>query len=346
MSTIDPGKLLQPLSAESPCGENVEYDPEFAALERAAQWTPEVEMGAFRKPAEPPSWTDVFDKALALFDRTKDLRVAVHLLNAGCRLGGLPAFASGVALLKGLLNDYWESVHPQLDETDNDDPTLRMNSLLPLNARDGVIDALSGCTLVRSRLIGKVALRDARIASGELPAPSEGEVLERAHIDAAFLDADIEELQANAAAAAQALEDLKAIESHLAARVHPTQVPDLNVLTADLTAVRKLLSEALARRGEGGDAAEAPGGAAGNGAAPTQPGRTFAVGDIKSREDAVRALDKICEYFQRNEPSSPVPLLLRRAQRLVAKDFMEILRDLTPEGVTQAKLIGGLDQDE
>jgi type VI secretion system protein ImpA len=41
-----------------------------------------------------------------------------------------------------------------------------------------------------------------------------------------------------------------------------------------------------------------------------------------------------------------VPLLLRRAKGLVAKDFMEILNDLTPDGVSQAKLIGGLAKDD
>jgi len=348
MPSIDIGKLLTPLSADSPCGDDLEYEAEFIAMERAAQWTPEVEMGSFRKPAEPPNWRDLFDRASTLFERTKDLRAAVHLINAGCRLEGLQTFAAGIRLLKGLLVDYWDGVHPRLDESDGNDPTLRMNSLLPLNARDGVVEALLNCPLVRSRLIGKVTLRDVRIAAGQLPPPKEGEVLERAHIDAAFDDADLEELGAQAKAAGQALDDLKAISSHIAERVQPTDMPDLNVLVADLTEIHKLLSAQLARRGADGEGvAEAHEAAAGgNGAAARQPGRTFAVGDITSREDAVKALDKVCEYFQRNEPSSPVPLLLRRAQRLVAKDFMEILRDLTPDGVSQAKLIGGLDQDD
>ena len=46
-------------------------------------------------------------------------------------------------------------------------------------------------------------------------------------------------------------------------------------------------------------------------------------------------------YYERHEPSSPVPLLLKRAKRLVAKDFMEILRDLAPDGVDQAERISG-----
>jgi type VI secretion system protein ImpA len=70
------------------------------------------------------------------------------------------------------------------------------------------------------------------------------------------------------------------------------------------------------------------------------------VGEIRSRDDAVRAIDHISEYFRKNEPSSPVPLLLQRAKRLVAKDFMEILRDLTPDGVSQAEAIGGVRNED
>jgi type VI secretion system protein ImpA len=69
-------------------------------------------------------------------------------------------------------------------------------------------------------------------------------------------------------------------------------------------------------------------------------------GRITSRDDVVRVLDKVCEYYERNEPSSPVPVLLRRARRLVPKDFMEILRDLVPDGVAQAENIRGADSDD
>ena len=56
-------------------------------------------------------------------------------------------------------------------------------------------------------------------------------------------------------------------------------------------------------------------------------------------------IDKICEYFDRYEPSSPAPLLLKRAKRLATKDFMAILLDLTPGGVEQANLIFGTQDD-
>jgi type VI secretion system protein ImpA len=56
----------------------------------------------------------------------------------------------------------------------------------------------------------------------------------------------------------------------------------------------------------------------------------------------IRALDKICDYYKRYEPSSPVPLFLNRAKRLASKSFLEILRDLTPDALNQALAIGGI----
>lgn len=339
---IDLTTLLTPVSENGPCGPNLEYDPSFGELERAAQGTPEREMGGSIIPAVAPDWDEVYERAVELLGRTKDLRVAVPLLHAALRREGLPAFAAGLALIHRLLGDYWDSLHPELDKDDNDDPTLRLNSLLPLNDRAQVVASLARCPLVRSRAMGVVTLRGVRIAAGEAtPADEDGpEPLGQAQIEAAFLDADLEELEANAAAARQAVEALKELNSLLAERAG-FAAPDLGALGAELKSIDAVLGEHLRRRkGDGAGTADGqPGNAGGAQAA-------VAAGDIRNRDDVLRLLDRICDYFDRNEPSSPVPLLLRRAQRLVAKDFMEILRDLTPDGVAQAQLIGGLDKED
>ncbi len=45
MSAIDIEQLLQPISADAPCGDDLEYDPAFGELERAAQGKPERVLG-------------------------------------------------------------------------------------------------------------------------------------------------------------------------------------------------------------------------------------------------------------------------------------------------------------
>jgi type VI secretion system protein ImpA len=65
-------------------------------------------------------------------------------------------------------------------------------------------------------------------------------------------------------------------------------------------------------------------------------------GAIRSREDASRALDAVAEYFRTTEPSSPLPLLLERARRLIACDFLQVLAELVPDAVSDAKRVGGI----
>jgi type VI secretion system protein ImpA len=49
----------------------------------------------------------------------------------------------------------------------------------------------------------------------------------------------------------------------------------------------------------------------------------------------------LCDYYRSVEPSSPIPLLLRRAQRLVDKDFMQIISQLTPDAIASLRIIIG-----
>ena len=80
--------------------------------------------------------------------------------------------------------------------------------------------------------------------------------------------------------------------------------------------------------------------------AESSPSTPAVSGEIASREDVVRVIDRVCAYYERCEPSSPVPLLLRRARRLVSMSFFEVLRDLTPDGVPRAEMICGAEQSE
>ena len=63
---------------------------------------------------------------------------------------------------------------------------------------------------------------------------------------------------------------------------------------------------------------------------------------LRSRDDAVRALDAVAEFFRKNEPSSPVPIVVERAKRLISKTFLEVLADMAPDGLDEARRIGGI----
>ncbi len=64
-------------------------------------------------------------------------------------------------------------------------------------------------------------------------------------------------------------------------------------------------------------------------------------GEIRTREDAVRMLDRVCSYLERQEPSNPAPLFIRRAQRLMTKSFLEIVKDLMPDSLSNLEKLAG-----
>jgi type VI secretion system protein ImpA len=337
LSVLDVDELVAPVSDEAPCGENLEYEPEFGELERNAQGQDEHVMGDEVVEAVEPDWKAVLSEATELLGRSKDLRIAVLLTRAALNLHGPAGLADGTAVMRRLLEAYWDTVHPQLDEEDDNDPTFRVNSVMPLSDSTGILRDMRNMILVKSRAVGQFSLRDIRVASGELQ-PHEGQdsIPDTALIAAAFMDCDVDELQADAECINQAVENVGKMEAIFAENVGAANSPDMSGLVEELKALQVVFAENLAARGIGVEIPEeAAGDGSGGVAAPIS-------GEVNTREDAIRMIDKICSYYERNEPSSPVPLLLQRAKRLVSKDFMDVIRDLTPDGVTQAESIAGI----
>jgi type VI secretion system protein ImpA len=338
---------LGQLAEDSPCGEDLEYDPEFGELERACQGRAEQQYGDTIIPAEGPDWRDVKQRALQLLERTKDLRVAVTLSQALLATDGLPAFGEALALIRGYVERYWDDFHPRLDPDDNNDPTMRVNTLVSLCDAESSLRSIERAPLVSSPQLGRFGLFEQAIAEGEIPAPDDMDSPpDTARIDAAFLDAPLEELQATRAALEDAIEHVQQIEKQVTERVGVAQAASLEPLLKKLREAEKILAMQLGRRGVQDEAEGEADEAAAEGAASGSAQALSIEGEVRSRQDVIRLLDKICEYYERYEPSSPLPLLLRRAQRLATMSFLDILRELTPGGVAQAESLGGLDGNQ
>lgn len=342
MSTIDVGQLLLEVSAETPCGANLEYDPAFRDLELAATGKPEQRIGDSVVAGQEPNWAEVKDRAIELLRRSKDLRIAVQLTRSLLRTNGAAGLSDGLHLIAGMLERFWDGVYPQLDPDDDNDPTFRLNALANLADLDAVVRALREMPLVHSRRLGRFSLRDIEMANGTLPPPAEGEPAgpDMGAIEAAFGEAEADELEATAGGIRGAIEALAKIQSVVSSKVGSAGSVDLSRLSTTLRSAERILSEHAAH------GAPAPGGDGAPEGAPAVARAAGLSGEIATREDVVRMLDKACDYFRRHEPSSPVPLLLQRAKRLVSKDFMEIMKDMAPGGLSEVKSIGGLDTEQ
>lgn len=315
-------------------------------MERSTVGKPEQQFGETIIPAEEPDWAAVKRQSLSLAERTKDMRVGVVLARALIQTDGFVGFADALAVLRGYVDKFWATVHPQLDPDDWNDPTLRVNTLVSLCDGETTLRMLKRAPLVRSRAMGPVSLLDWAVAQGELPAPAGVETPPTASsVDAAFQDVAVAELQATHEAVRASVADVQHIEAEVTSLVGASQAASLSPLVSVLKDAEKILAAQLARRGVSQGVADAPGtqgeAAPGPAAAAVAP-VVVADGEIRTRDDVIRALDRICQYYERNEPSSPVPMLLRRSKRLATMSFLEILRELTPDGLAQAEALGGI----
>ncbi|CAB3771656.1 type VI secretion system protein TssA [Paraburkholderia solisilvae] len=345
MTPSDLSQLLAPIDDASPAGPNLEYDPDFAELERIATPTAERSVGDSVKAAQEPDWDAVAHAAQALFARSKDLRVAMHLLAAWTRRQGLAGWCAGLAVVHGLLERYWDDVHPQLDTDDDNDPTARANALMPLGDPQSVLGYFRATPFVQSPRIGRFSLRDLRIATGGLPvaqAAADAPLITLVELEACCMDCPEAQLHATAAALATAHGHIRAIDALLSERLG-TASPDLTQLHADIGELKKFVESQAAKRFPG--FTQAPAADAGK-PAVSSPAVRADSGKIQGNDDVIRRLDEICEYYERTEPSSPVPILMRRARGLIGRSFLDLLKNVAPNGLPDLQILAGPEEEE
>lgn len=347
---LDIEGLLGVVSEDEPCGPDLSYDPAYFELRQEAAGTPDQQIGDVVHEGQEPNWREVKSKAIDLFARTKDLNVTMLLMASLVSNDGISGMADGLALLQGLLERHWDNFHPRLDPEDDNDPMERMNIVAALAAAPGADGdilrfqaRLREAPLCESKQIGRFGLRDILIAKGDLSPPSGMEnPPDMALIEGAFAETEIETLKQFGEDAKRSQALATEVDNWITEKVGASNAPSLASLHELLAQINKVLQEALVRRGYGdAPAAEAMADSGGDRA----DGGAIR-GAVQSHSDVRMLLGKICEFYQREEPSSPVPLLLRRAERLVGKSFIEIVRDLSPDALSQLKTVAGVDTFE
>lgn len=325
-------ELLQPISAEQPCGASLEDTALLASFDT-------FRIFGQSMPLDPmPEWVAIRDQAAAALKKSKDLRLLAHLSAAVLRTDGLAPFAETVVVASEWLDTYWNGVYPAVDE----DAILRRNALNCFADQMAVVDGLRRAPLLASRQFGVVNLRDIEISSG-LVQPTNGDTrADEGQIAAAFAATDFDALQQVKDDVEKTIAALQRIDAKMRLEGGTEAAPTFDPLSGQLVKIVRVLRARLAARPEAASD-ESSGHEAGESQEATQP---VQLGAIRSRQEAIRALDEVASFFRRTEPSSPIPLFLERAKRLVSKDFLEVLADIAPEALAQARAVGGLRPEE
>ncbi|MDR5795213.1 type VI secretion system protein TssA [Caballeronia sp. LZ008] len=335
---IDIEPLLAPTETTPPAGIDLEYDAAFLEFEALARGMPQRQFDVL---VEPPPWNDVLEQGDALLARSKDVRVAIAWTRAAAHVHGLAGFHAGLRLLTGLVERYWDGLFPPLDHDDDNDAVLRINALAPLAdaytpfaEAETLLHDLRECEVCRVHG-ERLAVRDILVAQGRL-APEEGaNAATPARVEGMLADAVAQdaELLANGLDLPRAVQTLCAC---LTEKLGAERAPSMTALTI---ATRHVAAQFRAFAST--DAPEASADITTMKEAPTLRRAIARPGEIATRDDALAALDAVCAFLERTEPTNPAPLLIRRARGLMGKDFLAVMQDLAPDSLAQIHLIAG-----
>ncbi|MEI2266094.1 type VI secretion system protein TssA [Erwinia sp. CGal63] len=327
--------LLAPIGNDQPCGENLEYDADYMAMEQASAGKAEQQFGDTIIPAEPADWNKVEKLASSLLTRTKDLRVMLALTQAWTQLRGLSGYADGLQLIKQSLLLYWEPLWPVLTDDGDYDPFYRINALAALSDKSALTTALRQAPLLRNAS-DVLSLRDAcALLDG-----SKSECEEFPGGRARLMDELARGEQPGIVAILSISERLQTIRETLSEHLGESGVPEMEQLlkmvntvaqACEITDLSTLMPESRSEETESAPVAQ-----------PLRATHTdWRSVQPESRADAQLMLEKVKQYFVQHEPSHPAPLMIDRVQRMIEMDFMSIIRDLAPDGVHQLENIFG-----
>ena len=322
-------RLAEPIAPEAPCGESLEDTPTLAAFDAYRLF------GQLTARDNDVDWRDVRSASLAALARSKDFRVLAHLAAATAHGESLSEALQVFPLIQQWLESYWDEVYPRIDS----DAIMRKNALGDFADRVAVIDGLRRLPLVVHPQLGSFSLRDIDIVTGAQANPDpDNQPRSQNELEAALKNSDARPLAHISSLAAKARASLEASQEIMRVRGgNSSATPQLEALLAQLTRIQQIIGPRLAESAESEYQTSETGSDASSGSA-----QTVAVGAIKTRQDAIRALDAVASYFRCNEPSSPVPLIVERAKRMVTMDFLEVLADLAPDALEQARKAAGV----
>ena len=377
---IDIALWLNPLNGENPSGEDLRNEQAFHELERLTEPQLKLVHDGTGKPSSqstPVDWAAVLEKADELRSRGRDLRLLVIVARALANEEGLAGLAQGLTLISRTFDQHWDTMHPTLraNAAPRDAALRRINALLDLqNGQEGLlanlretiffsprqVGPISGRDLEKSALDERVMLQEA--ASGLNAAEkaalvgAHNQLLNRVRSGCAAqtdqADDVMSSLLADARSAITALDEVDAALNKRIEGNGPV-IPELKRF------LQRLLTT-LERNSPAGPVAngavkptpppEEPVSPARNGhgaetmasvASLVEPG--VGLPDrISPRDDVVKCLDLVVAFYDRTEPSSPIPHLARRVRRMVHMDFVELMEDLAPSGLKEFRLLAGV----
>ena len=335
---IDLEALLQPISEENPSGENLQYSGLYDEIREARRADLDLAQGQWQRELKTADYRKVLDLAIpALTTQTKDLQITAWLSEALTKQHGFVGLRDSLQLMSGLQQNFWETCFPEVDEGDQEG---RANAIEWMDKQ--AADAAMGVALTGGAALSYTAWEESKRfdipenidtldtadqekytqlrTQAEQERRTTGDIWRKAKSQTrrAFYETLSLTLE-------ECWESFQTLDRTIEEKFDRNQAPGMNNLKKALddirTGVKRLLEEKRREEPDPSDLAEGAGGAdgaegaGGNGAAYAAGGGAgfSSGGAVRSRQEALRRLSEVAEFFRQTEPHSPVSYLVQRA---------------------------------
>ncbi|HKS41833.1 MAG TPA: type VI secretion system protein TssA, partial [Blastocatellia bacterium] len=338
-------------SDENPAGENLQYSGVHDEIREARRADDDLEQGDWKRDLKIADWRQVFTLSTeALTDKTKDLQICAWLAEALVKLHGLSGLRDSLKIMRGLHEQFWDTIYPEIDEGDLD---ARANALAFMDRQTAIaikdvqvtstgnganfsytqyedskqFDIPEDLSALSSEQIERIDAMKAQIAEERRLTTDDWAKAKKATRRAFF-----EELYALLDECWAEYQSLDQVMDEKFGR----QTPGLGDLRKTLDVIRSLIgnivkekhiSEPYPDELEQNISSESDGDESGAGYNTTGTN-----GSIRARQDAFRRLSEVADYFRVTEPHSPVAYLVERAIRWGQMPLESWLEDVIKDG--------------
>jgi type VI secretion system protein ImpA len=321
-------KLLAPLSDDAPTGVDLRATSEDATFASIEELRRELDPALDDGGGKDPHWPGVVRACeSALTTKSKDLQLAAWLTEGLTRTEGLPGLHHGLRLVHGLIEKYWDRLHPGLDEGQVVLP-VRARPLSWLSSPKGLLASIRRVPLLGdSRDRAEWLHWDHKIQAELVDATSATSAERHEEMIAAGMCTTDRWRAAQSVTPLDRVrglvDQLRALEDEVLrldqlceSKFGSDETPSFLELRGLLIDLRDYFQALLPSESAAADAASGVAAAAG----PSGP--------LGSRQDALKKLSEVADFFRRTEPHSPVSHLVERAVRWGHMTFEEVMRDV------------------
>lgn len=302
----------------------VEFDPLYGEIEATlAQMDESSDPLAGPDTAVQINWNQVAGQAEKLLEQCYDLRVALWYMRAQLHQEGIVAFWNTLTQLSQRISDTTQIVYPR--SYDGDEYSDHAAALGWLSTSQCVAELkLSRLTKEHQYCLHDLINTETTLSGEQSFAASMTILLA---VNAYYQQHGLPDIKEQLVAASRSLEQ---IEQHANQYSSGYQL-DCRVLH---TFINKIILQinliGLQVGNDNGDPEEI--------SEKNNEDYFFPIAEnaeliVRSRQDVILMLDRILDYFQRNEPSHPAPIFIRRSKQMIGMDFVSIVEELLPDSM-------------